>query len=751
MRKYLVKTIFLMGMLMGAVLLYAGCASKAPTTREIAKDKAPLEAGILEDSERNLEKAQRPTETSDEPREPTLTASAVEVASSAPGRASRISSTGPYESPATQYKKRYSPRRRIRQTSSLANDGPEAEGQIIFNFDDADLYEVIKTMAELLEINYIVDPGIQGKVTIHTARKLKKTDLFPVFSQILALNGLTAMKEGSLYKIVPMKDAPRMPMDTVFTLGQKDVPPMNRVIIQIIPLKYISTQEMTKLITPFLSSGGTIVASVPTNTLVVVDKGSNILKILQLMGTFDVNLLDRVYYRFFPLEYLGAEEVAGIVNEFTASYAGRSGEMVKFIALERLNTLLAVSTTPEVFDKIEELVHQIDIVDETVAARIYIYFVKNGGANELATLLNDVLTGKETQEQEKKNAGGASEIPGNPFSKAKMAEKKAEKKAEKAGKSTQKSTVGKKTSGNPGEGSSTLMGEMTITPDEIRNALIIESTPADYKIIQGILKKLDIMPRQVLIQATIAEIKLDSSTKFGVEYALGQGAGALGAGFMATVGAGGLKYSIGVTNKWYAELNALATKGRLNVISSPHVLASDNQEAKIDVSQEIPLASGTTNVSSGSTISETTIEYRDTGVILSVTPHINERGLVTMDISEEVSNYDGNINVGKEGNEYPVFSKRVVKTTLTVGHGQTVAIGGLIRDREREETRGLPCLIDVPVIKYLTGSWSKETEKIELIVLITPRVVDDMDDVEAMTNEFKQKVQSVMKQFYPQQ
>jgi general secretion pathway protein D len=220
---------------------------------------------------------------------------------------------------------------------------------------------------------------------------------------------------------------------------------------------------------------------------------------------------------------------------------------------------------------------------------------------------------------------------------------------------------------------------------------------------------------------------------------------------MATVGAGGLKYSIGVTNKWYAELNALATKGRLNVISSPHVLASDNQEAKIDVSQEIPLASGTTNVSSGSTISETTIEYRDTGVILSVTPHINERGLVTMDISEEVSNYDGNINVGKEGNEYPVFSKRVVKTTLTVGHGQTVAIGGLIRDREREETRGLPCLIDVPVIKYLTGSWSKETEKIELIVLITPRVVDDMDDVEAMTNEFKQKVQSVMKQFYPQQ
>ena len=637
-----------MGMLMGAAILYTGCAGKAPTdARKMAKGKAPLETKILENTEKDYEKAQRGTEASNEPREPTVTASAVK----------RASSTGRYESPATRYKKRYASRKGIRRTSSLANDGPEAEGQIIFNFDDADLYEVIKTMAELLEINYIVDPGIQGKVTIHTAQKLKKADLFPVFSEILAINGLTAMKEGSLYKIVPMKDAPRMPMETVYTLGQKDVPPMNRVIIQIIPLKYISTQEMTKLITPFLSSGGTIVASVPTNTLVVVDKGSNILKILQLVGTFDVNFLDRVYYRFFPLEYLGAEEVAAIVNEFTASYAGGAGAMVKFIALERLNTLLAISTTPEVFAKIEELVHQLDIVDETVAARIFIYFVKNGGANELASLLNDVLTGKETKKQEKKKAGGTSEVPGNPFSKAKMAEKKAEKTAAKAGESTQKSTVGKKTSGKPGEGSGTLMGEMTITPDEIRNALIIESIPSDYKIIQGILKKLDIMPRQVLIQATIAEITLDSSTKFGVEYALGQGAGALGAGFMATVGSSGLQYSIGVTNKWYAELNALATKGRLNVISSPHVLASDNQEAKIDVSREIPLASGTTNVSSGTTLSETTIEYRDTGVILSVTPHINERGLVTMDLSEEVSNYEGNMPVGKKGDEYPVFSK----------------------------------------------------------------------------------------------
>lgn len=759
MRKCLMKTILLMCMFMVAAILYTGCAGNVPmNSQESGKSRAPSDAEILEDAEKEFEKSQEHIENLPKPQQKiTGMASEIKGSSSSSRRVSTASSAGKYGSPASVFNKRNAARRRLAMSSSLSDTavGSGEEGQIIFNFDDADLYEVIKTMAELLEINYIVDPGIQGKVTIHTARKLKKTDLFPVFSEILAVNGLTAMKEGKFYKIVPMKDAPRMPMAAVFTLGQKNVPPSNRVIIQIIPLRYISTQEMTKLVTPFLSSGGTLVASVPTNTLVVVDKGSNILKILQLVGTFDVNMMDRVHYRFYPLEYLDAKEVAAIVKEFTASYAGSSGEMVKFIALERLNTLLAVSTTPEVFDKIEELVHQIDIVDETVAARIFIYFVKNGGANELATLLNDVLTGKETKKQEKKEAGGASSVPGNPFSKAKMAEKKAEKTAVKAGESTKKSTTAKKTSGAPGQGSSTLMGEVTITPDEIRNALIIESTPSDYKIIQGILKKIDIMPRQVLIQATIAEITLDSSTQFGVEYALGQGAGALGAGFMATVGSGGLTYSIGVTNKWYVELDALATKGRLNVISSPHVLASDNQEAKIDVSREIPLASGSTTVNTGTTLSETTIEYRDTGVILSVTPHINERGLVTMDISEEVSNYEGDMAVGAQVGDakslYPVFSKRVVKTTLTVGHGQTIAIGGLIRDREKEESSGLPCLIDIPVVKYLTGSWSKVTEKVELIVLITPRVVDDMDDVEAVTNEFKQKVQSVMKQFYPGQ
>ena len=636
---------------------------------------------------------------------------------------------------------------RQKKKEPLVKKGPK----IVLNFDNADLYAVIGTIAELLDLNYIVDPNVRGKVTINTAGGLYKKDLFPVFLQILEVNGLTAIKEGSLYRIVQLKESTRLPIELRSARGGADVPPMDKIIIQIIPLKFISTQEMTKLVTPFISAGGTVVSDIASNTLLVVDKGLNILKILRLVETFDINMLERVYYRFYPLKYLDAEDVTKTLSDFISSYEKVTNVMVKFIAISRLNTLFVVSTNPLVFEKVEEILGQIDVIDEEVAPKIYVYFIKNGEAKDLASLLDKVFKKKSSSKDKTKDgkskAGGSATIAGNPLSAARVKEKKAEKAAE----AKAKETPSKSSSAVKGEaaGSGTLMAEVNITPDEIRNALIIEAIPPDHRIIEDILRSIDVLPRQVLIEATIAEITRGASTELGMEWAFGKGAAGAGAGsFLATLGAAGLKYSIGVTDKWYAELNALAKKGLVNVISSPHVLASDNKEARIDVSREVPVASGQTTVASGATVSETTIEYRDTGVILSVTPHINDRGLVTMDISEEVSDLDEDVNVA--GKNYPSFFKRTVTTTLTVKHGQTIVIGGLIRDKEEEDISGVPCLIDVPVVRYMFGLSKKKSEKIELIVLITPRVVADLDDVDAVTQEFKQKVRNVINRFYPQ-
>jgi len=627
---------------------------------------------------------------------------------------------------------------------------PEKTGpKIVLNFDNADLYAVISTIAELLEINYIVDPNVTGKVTISTAGGLYKEDLFPVFLQILEVNGLTAIKEGSLYRIGQLKDSARMPIETRLPDEGQDVPPMDKVMIQIIPLQFMSAQEMVKLLTPFVSAGGTIVSDTASNTLLVVDKGTNILKILKLVQTFDVSMLEKVSYKVYPVKYLDVEEVSKTLTDFTASYGEVSNVFVKFIPITQLNTLFVVSTSPLVFEKVEEILRQIDVIDREVAPKIYVYFVKNGAAEDLADLLDRVFNKKTSSKASKKKTEGA-DASRNPFSKERVAEKKAEEKAEKAAAKSKTEAPAEKarvTLEGEAPGSGTLMGEVTITPDEIRNALLIEAVPSDHRIIEDILRQIDVLPRQVLIEATIAEITHESSRELGMEWALGKGAAAGTASFLATIGSAGLKYSIGVTDKWYAELNALASKGLVNVISSPHVLASDNKEAKIDVSREIPIASGTTTIASSTVIGETTIEYRDTGVILSVTPHINDRGLVTMDINEEVSDLDKDVNVA--GKNYPSFYKRTVTTTLTVRHGQTIAIGGLIKDKETDTISGVPCLIDIPVVRYLFGQDTKATEKVELIVLLTPRVVANLDDVDAVTDEFKQKVRNVIKRFFP--
>jgi len=601
---------------------------------------------------------------------------------------------------------------------------------------------VIRTIAELLNINYIVDPGVKGKVTIHTAGGLRKEDLFPVFFQILEVNGLTAVKVGSLYKIVGLKDAPRMPITANFGSQGEDVPPGERVIIQIIPLKFISAQEMTKMLTPFISGGGVIISGGVSNTLLVVDKGINILKILRLVEAFDVNVFEKFNHRFYHLEYLDAEETVETLTDIIDSYGDAAKDIVNIIAIKRLNDLLVISSNPQVFERVEVFIRQLDTPSEDIDPKIYVYSVRNGEADNLGDLLNQVFTqkssAKEKEDQTKKKA--KTPLSSNPLSRAaKIA--KARKALEKAKKSKKTVVSGKMDS----VGSGTLRGEINITVDEIRNTLIIEAIPADYRVIENILKQVDVLPRQVLIEVTIAEITLDKSTEMGIEWTYVKGDGNLSTSLLdASLGSAGFKYTIGMADRWTSALSFLASNDKVDILSAPSVLASDNKEAKIEISKEIPVASSEyTYTSSEDPLLETSIEYRDTGVILAVTPHINERGLVTMEVSQEVSELSTYVNVGSS--EYPSFTKRIVETSLTVKHAQTIVIGGIIQETISDESSGAPWLIDIPIIRYLFGKETKKVTKTELIILITPHVIISLEDVDAVTEEFKSKVGNVIK------
>jgi general secretion pathway protein D len=623
------------------------------------------------------------------------------------------------------------------------SDSPELSknsdqtGKLVLNFDNADLVEVIRTFAELLNINYMLDKGINGKVTIHTAGELSREDLFPVFYQILEINGVTAVKDDNIYKIVTLKDAPRLPI--LSRMGKTvKIPAGERVLIQFIPLENVSAQEMGKILAPFISSDGTIISQENRNIIVVVDKADNISKVLRLVSVFDTDVFERVNHRFYVLEYGEVESIIEIMEKLFQSYGEAVRADVSFLPITRLNTLMVVSSNPRIFTEVESFIKQYDVPSQNTEPGIYVYSVKNGRAGDIAGILDQVFAGKKDTKENKQSALSPSAAR-NPFSMEARQEKTEKQEAQK----TMTSGGALPLSADVSVGSGTLRGEINITADESRNSLIIEAAPADYQIIKNLLTQLDILPRQVLIEVTIAEITLDESNAMGVEWSYKKSGASMSTSLLdATMGDSGLNFTIGNPDRWTATLSALATENKVNILSTPSILASNSLPAKIDISQEIPVASSQYEYTSGSDpLVSTDIEYRDTGILLRVTPNINDQGLVTMEVSQEISEQASSVSVG--GQLYPSFYKRSTETTLSVQSGQTIVIGGLIRETKSNNTSGTPWFIDLPVINFLFGQTSDSVSKNELIILISPYVISTPDDVDEITQELSNKLHTL--------
>jgi len=614
-------------------------------------------------------------------------------------------------------------------------------GALTFNFDNAELAEVIRTLADLLQINYLIDPKIGGKITIHTSGKLDRKDLFPIFYQILEVNGLTAIRNDNFYKIVPAKDAPKNAISSRSGREYKSSMPGEEIIIQIITLNSISADEISKILAPFVSADGVIVAHAESNTILVIDKSYNISKILRLVNAFDSDVFERVNYRFYSLQYGDVATLAEVMDKMLVAYGSSVKTNVAFVPIERLNALLVVSSNPKLFDEIGEFIKNYDVPSQSSEPSIFVYAVKNGQAEEIADLLNSIFKGKKSKKEEKKSTSKKTSKERNPLGKSTIEERYKEKEKEiiPPPQPTQPAT----SETEAAVGTNSLRGEINITADETRNSLIIQASPTDYQIVKNLLTQLDIMPRQVLIEVSIAEISLDDETNMGVEWSYKKGDGSLSTSLLnATAGKSGLTFTIGDTTQWNAIISAAASKNRANILSSPSVLASNGLPASIDISTEIPVATSSYQYTTDENpILSSDIEYRDTGVMLTVTPHINELGLVTMEIDQEVSEKAENIDVG--GESYPSFFKRTAQTTLTVQSGQTIVIGGLIKETKSEGAVGIPWFVSVPVLNFLFGKTSDTIEKNELIIMISPYVIAQMDDVDAVTKEFKGKLNTL--------
>jgi len=619
---------------------------------------------------------------------------------------------------------------------------------VVFNFDNADLFEVIRVMGEILKINYLIDPRVKGVVNIHTAGQISIDDVFPVFQTILQMNGATAIKKDNLYEIIPFGDAKKLPFTPSKVQDPDKIPADERYTIQIVVLKFIPAPEVSKLIKPFLSDGADIVEYPTHNVILIGDVASNVKKALDIIDLFDIDLFTDLRVRIYPILHSDVTEVAKemekIFTSFEVSLKSARGVGITFTPIARINALLVVSSIPNIFDKVEAWLKQLDRTpSEGTKLSVFVYYVQNMKAKDMADVLKQVFV----PSKEKKGEKAPTTTPAQPTPPGPRGVRPAPTPTQPAAPATE-------------EASGIPEGEIGVVVDETNNALVIRAYQRDYRFILETIKKLDIYPKQVLVEVFLAAVTLDDNNKYGLEWGRYITSGKPNAQQFVISGLApedpfnqalrlvGFRYSIvALGEKLAAALEAAAAEGRLNLLASPHVLASNNKEAKIQIGKSQPILTNTyTTTGTVSTgVVEGTIEYKDIGIIMSLTPRISDSGLISLEISIEQS--DVSYTTLGTLPSVPVFDKKTAKTVLSVQEGQTIVIGGFIEETKRRNTSGVPFLSKIPIFGALFGTQEYINTKTEYMVIMIPHIITDSLKSKAVTEDFLEKLKELRQEF----
>jgi len=535
-------------------------------------------------------------------------------------------------------------------------------GEVSFNFDDADVFSVIQTIfGGVLKVNYIIDPKVKGRVNFRSVSPVPKEDVMPLMEVILRLNGIGVIEDGGLYRIIPIGDMPREPAAVGIGRDAVKITVAGLGLLQVVPLKFIPSSEMIRVLTPFLSTNAVMVDVPKINYIIIVDTDANVKRLLQLVEIFDSEQLKQI--------------------------------------------------KPQVF----------------------VYPVRNGKAKDVAALLQQIFLGASRTPTPSRPATTPARpaVPG-PSSPA-----------------PSPSPSPQISLGPSGGGEALVLDITRIIPDEVTNTIVILATPDDYALMYETIQKIDIVPRQVMIEVLIAEVTLGDDLRFGIEWSIkskiDKGFMSLGfnTGLDRTTAQGFTFLGIDRTGLIQGFLQALATESKVNVLASPHILAADNREARIQIGNQVPIVTSETPISTvgttGTSVSRS-IQYKDTGVILKIKPLINESGLVSLDLSQEVSDY---FLQNIYGSEYPVITKREATTNLVAQDGETIVIGGLIQENYKRTRAGLPLLSKIPVLGCLFSNTADEEKRTEVIMLLTPLVVKNPEDAKNMTNVYIHRIKGV--------
>ena len=623
----------------------------------------------------------------------------------------------------------------------------KGKGEFSLNFDDADLGEVAKVvLSDILGKNYVLSPKVVGKVTLQTTRALSKEELLPTLEMVLSMNNAALVKDGDIYHIEPLNEAL---YSANFSSGHNG---KSGYQVRVIPVKNVAVDNIADLIKPLLHEKTLLSVDNRRNLLVVSGAADELARIMDMVNTFDIDVLKGRSFALFPLAHVDPETLIKELDEvFYKKAKGDESEFFRFMPIERLNAVLAITHQSRYLKDIEQWVMRLDRANSTTGGGVNVYKVQHVDAVELANTMNDIFGSASSQKREK-----APKLAGD--RKSGTLTNKTDKSSD-----TKKLTAQRSTSSNAtGDAKISNVGDVRIIADEANNTLIIVATAQEYEIIRPIINQLDVMPLQVLVDATIVEVTLTDSLKYGLQWYFNHNNGGTnsinsnGLGVLSTDGVasaavaaakGGFGYSfLSKSNDIGAILNAQASNNNVNVISSPSLMVLNNQEASIQVGEEISLSTGTFGVAgitggvNSSTTPLTQNQQRKTGVKLKIKPRVNANGLVTMEVTQSVEDVADSI---KNGEVNPRISTREIDSTIVVQSGESIVLGGLIKDKNTKGEGGIPLLHEIPVFGTLFGNKNKEDNKIELVVLITPRVVKSRQDAGLITNEFKRKLSGI--------
>jgi len=635
--------------------------------------------------------------------------------------------------------------------------GPGGPGDVTLNFVDTDIREIARSiLGGTLKLNYTIDPAVRGTATIETAQPVARDQLLGILETLLAQNGATLNEQNGLYRVLPSNG----PGANSGLVGADGIGSGT----QMITLRYAAAKDLAKVLEPFVTEGGKVSPDPTHNALVVSGDPSAREALIGLIRAFDIDLLAGQSYAVFPVNTGDPTKMADELSKaFGSEQDGPTTGLVKVIPMDRVNAVLVVSSQGRFIQDARRLVALIDRAKNATARAWHVYYVQNGDSKDLENLLQRAFTPGHVTSSSDNGSGSTapnfdqvslnsnSGSPGSGGSTPTGI----------GGTGTTGGTTGGGTSqsqfgaGTPQTAASPSQDALSspsgndkdqdnnsirIIANRHNNALLIYATPEEQSVIEAMLHKVDILPLQVRIDATIAEVTLNDTLQYGTQFFF-RGGGLEGALSNGTTNAAASTFPgflLGGTsrNGSVAEaLSALQAVTTVRVLSSPQLMVLDNEKASLQVGDDVPILTQTSTSTLTSTAATVnSISYQQTGVILQVVPRVNTGGLVTLDISQEVSEAATatNATIGS-----PTISERKVQSRVVIQDGQTVGLAGLIRDNVSDGNSGIPWLKDIPLLGSLLSTQDNVRTRTELLVLITPHVIHDQRDARALTEDLR--------------